>query len=157
MTDIDPTEPFTPVEVTKRKIVLWPWPLPAWTGVAGIAVGAVLALAIIGIANAVGSATSNTFQPVLAACSLTDNSDSQIGDNGKSLTINSKGTDDATGLSLTEFDCVMAELKTPDSVMAHVSQTSSLDGRQTETWGDLSMSWTYHPSRGLDAVYTVVK
>jgi hypothetical protein len=135
----------------------WPWPLPVWTGLGGVVVGALLFSAIAGLTNAASSATTETFLPTLTACGLTDDSDSQIGDDGDSLTLNGKGNDDATGVSIDDFNCIMTGLGTPDSVVSHVGQTTSVDGRQTETWGNLSMSWSYHPDRGADVVFSVVK
>lgn len=43
----------------------------------------------------------------------------------------------------------------PDSVAMKMSQTRALDGRQTETYGDITVSWTYHPDNGLDVLYEV--
>lgn len=43
----------------------------------------------------------------------------------------------------------------PDSVAMKMSQTRALDGRQTETYGDITVSWTYHPDHGLDMLYEV--
>lgn len=30
-----------------------------------------------------------------------------------------------------------------------------MDGRQTETWNNLELSWSYHPDRGADFVVTL--
>lgn len=43
----------------------------------------------------------------------------------------------------------------PDSIAMKMSQTRALDGRQTETYGDITVSWTYHPDHGLDVLYEV--
>lgn len=43
----------------------------------------------------------------------------------------------------------------PDSVTIKMSQTRALDGRQTETYEDITVSWTYHPDHGLDVLYEV--
>lgn len=157
MSEIDQADSLVAGEATNRKLKLWPWPLPIWTGLGGIAIGAIAVIAFTGITSSIGSATAEIFQPVLTACGMSDDGDSRIGDGGNSLTINGKGNDDATGISVNDFVCVMTELETPDSVVSHVSQTTSLDGRQTERWSNLSMSWSYHPDRGADVIYTVIK
>lgn len=43
----------------------------------------------------------------------------------------------------------------PDSIAMKMSQTRALDGRQTETYGDLTISWIYHPDHGLEVLYNV--
>lgn len=42
----------------------------------------------------------------------------------------------------------------PDSVYNKMSNTRALDGRQTETFGVVEVSWTYHPNQGLEIIYT---
>ena len=59
------------------------------------------------------------------------------------------------GLNSEELYCVIEALNTPESAVSHFGQTTSLNGRQTESWGGITMSWSYHPDRGLDAVYTI--
>lgn len=41
----------------------------------------------------------------------------------------------------------------PDSVWNKMLSTNSLDGRQTETYGDITVSWKYHPDNGLEVIY----
>lgn len=158
MSDSESTEVAVAADEAKTRRASWRSPVTVTVtgGVVGIVIGAVGVLGVLAIQNAVAGLGSNEFQPVLASCGLGDNADTRVGDNGKSLTVNGKGTKDASGISLTDLECLMGGLKTPDGIQSHISQTTSLDGRQTETWGDLSMSWSYHPDRGLDAVYTVV-
>ena len=148
------------------------WFLPTVTGVAGFLLGVILVGATIATPNIVSAAQHDakvsaakakdakeqkalkaTFSDALAKCSLSDGPDSQIGDGGYTLTINNEGNNDATGVSYDDLACLIAALNTPAAVRSHIDQTTSLDGRQTETWGKVTMSWTYHPDRGLDAVY----
>lgn len=78
-----------------------------------------------------------------------------LGDGGHTLRVDMRGEDDFSGASYSDIDCVLAELEVPESVSAHIGQTTSMDGRQTEEWGDVEFSWSYHPDRGLDGVLTV--
>ena len=41
----------------------------------------------------------------------------------------------------------------PDSLWIDMCQTSWSMGRQSETFGDVNVSWTYHPDRGLEVRY----
>ena len=41
----------------------------------------------------------------------------------------------------------------PDSLMEDMGHTSSLDGKQSETFDDITVTWKYHPDRGLEVTY----
>lgn len=47
------------------------------------------------------------------------------------------------------------ELNLPEAVTTKMGQTRALDGRQTETYEDIEVSWTYHPDTGLEVLYEV--
>lgn len=129
--------------------------------------GVLLALAVTAGLNAAAAAEeakaartveaqrSSVLKDALAACSISNGADAEIGDGGYTLTVNGKGNDDISGLELTDIACLQSELKTPQSVISHLDQTTSLDGRQTESWGLVTESWSYHPDRGLDSVFTI--
>ncbi len=42
----------------------------------------------------------------------------------------------------------------PAIVWIEMGQTSALDGRQTYTYKNLTISWKYHPNSGLEVLYT---
>lgn len=50
--------------------------------------------------------------------------------------------------------CILAQVKTPDYVIAQMDRTRALDGTQHGSWGNISASWSYHPDSGLDVVLT---
>ncbi|HEV7949880.1 MAG TPA: hypothetical protein VGP24_08955 [Glaciihabitans sp.] len=152
------------------------WLLPTITGVAGFVAGALtIGGVVLGVASvnasqqaaaaakvhsqqsAAEAKKKGTLKGALVRCGLEDSSDSQLADSGYTLTINGWGNDDFSGLAIEDEACIMKYLKAPSAVVSHVDQTTSLDGRQTETWGSITMSWSYHPDRGLDAVLTVAK
>lgn len=45
------------------------------------------------------------------------------------------------------------ELNLPESLNKKMENTRALDGRQTDIYGVLEISWTYHPDQGLEVVY----
>jgi hypothetical protein len=103
-----------------------------------------------------GSSTPLT-KVAFELCNLAGKDDvtfgAQLGDNGKTLNL--------MGLYLSynpvtvqDFTCVRGVLGMPLSVTAHMDGTRALDGRQSDTWGDLSASWTYHPTQGLNIIIT---
>jgi hypothetical protein len=79
----------------------------------------------------------------------------ELSDGGLTLVIDSKGEEDATGLSAFEAWCLLAALDLPTSARSHIEQTTSMDGRQSETWNGITFAWSYHPNRGMDGVLTI--
>lgn len=55
-------------------------------------------------------------------------------------------------LSIEDTVCVLSQLDVPDRVVSLMDSTTSLDGRQTETWDEVDASWRYHPDDGLDVL-----
>ena len=45
------------------------------------------------------------------------------------------------------------ELGLPSSVTTKMSETRAMDGRQSETYNGVKVSWTYHPDQGLQVLY----
>lgn len=45
------------------------------------------------------------------------------------------------------------ELDLPDSLEEKMGETRALDGRITEKFDDVTVSWTYHPDTGLEVMY----
>jgi len=136
------------------------WLLPTITGIAGMIVGGLLVgggtflVASINEASAAAE-VSTLFEDTLTRCKVTDFANAQIADEGNTLTVNSKGEDDLEGLPYNDLDCILNQLGASAAVMSHFGQTTSLDGRQTEAWDDLELSWSYHPDRGADFVVTL--
>lgn len=51
------------------------------------------------------------------------------------------------------ISCVHEELDIPDSVENRMYSTRALDGSQTVTHSGVDITWSYHPSRGIDVIY----
>lgn len=41
----------------------------------------------------------------------------------------------------------------PDSLLENMGHTSSADGKQTETYDEVTVTWKYHPDKGLEVTY----
>jgi hypothetical protein len=87
-----------------------------------------------------------------------------ITDNGKTLIIDGAGTAGQFGgllpgeearVSVEDEACILRELGVTGAVSQHMASTRALDGRQTDSWGDYTAAWTYHPDDGLDVVIQV--
>lgn len=50
---------------------------------------------------------------------------------------------------------INAELGFSAAVMSKMGETSALDGRQTESNDDYTVSWKYHPDSGLEVTYEI--
>jgi hypothetical protein len=126
------------------------------TGLVGVALGAAGVLGAGAIGDRV-SGDASRLPDALGACEADNTATSGflLGDGDRSLTFDSRGEEDATGADAAVVLCVLGALDVPSSVLSHVEQTTSLDGRQTETWDDVTLAWSYHPDRGLDGVVTV--
>lgn len=78
----------------------------------------------------------------------------EIGDGGHTLSIDMRGEEDFSGVSIENISCILDQLSTPDSIIDQMESTRALDGRQEASWRDLHASWTYHPDDGFAIIIT---
>lgn len=50
---------------------------------------------------------------------------------------------------------IISALDLPQSLLAEMGETRSIDGRQTADYDDISVSWSYHPDNGLEVIFKV--
>lgn len=123
-----------------------------------ITAGTLLAACGAGTSNAKGAPTTTRtsrtpaadtqrFTRVASQCGVSYD----LQDEGKSLTFDTEGNDDAAGSGDTIDDvaCVLNGLDCPDYVIDHMDATRALDGMQTDTWKGVKARWTYHPDEGM--------
>lgn len=137
------------------------WVLPALTGIAGlllgVGIGAGVAVSATSGSNVAETATptkapeSEVFASAVKTCGAS-RSDAVVNDHGESMTIDTQGEEDYRGISTDELFCIVQALGAPRAVVSHMEQTTSMDGRQEESWDGVTMSFSYHPDRGMDAV-----
>ncbi|ROP57404.1 hypothetical protein [Rathayibacter sp. PhB185] len=121
----------------------------------GLFVGGIVA-AVSLVGGATGSQSASALTNAVEEC-VTNTEGAALSDGDRTLTIDSEGEEDFAGLDYSELECLLTETDAPQSVVSHVNQTTSLNGRQTEEWGDVSFSWSYHPDRGADGVFTIAQ
>jgi hypothetical protein len=92
-----------------------------------------------------------TLEDIHEVCLLED-ADAQVKDDGKTLIIDGKGEEDATGAALTAIGCVIERVEMPDSVIAQMEQTRALDGMRSGSWEGYEATWNYHPDSGLNLI-----
>ncbi len=83
---------------------------------------------------------------------------SDYGSDGSYLTIDTNPYDwDDDGLAYPEAYTAVQEvneaLDLPSSLLNDMGETTANDGKQIETYGDLTVSWKYHPDKGLEVTY----
>jgi Protein of unknown function (DUF3592) len=83
-----------------------------------------------------------------------DESGTRLRDRGRTLIVDSVGTENTSGISLPALDCLLALLNTPDSVKQQIWDTPGLDGQQQGSWDGFDASWSYDPKEGIDLIVT---
>lgn len=53
-----------------------------------------------------------------------------------------------------EIQSVLEALELPESVLNRMGQTRAMDGIQSYNTDDLEITWTYHPDKGLEVVFS---
>jgi hypothetical protein len=75
-------------------------------------------------------------------------------DLGTTLVADMAGNDLGSGeLAFADIQCLLEATGAPASVEAKMGETRALDGRQEDSWGDIEVSWSYHPDQGLDVIF----
>lgn len=83
-----------------------------------------------------------------------------VGTDGSYLSIDTNPYDwDDDGLAypeaFTAVKNIVSALGMPSSLINDIGETASADGKQTETFGDITVSWKYHPDKGLEISFKV--
>lgn len=73
----------------------------------------------------------------------------------KSITVDSYGKYDFT--SIADIMIVINILGLPDSLYDEMCATNALMGRQTESFENYEVCWSYHPDNGLDAIFKYIE
>lgn len=80
-----------------------------------------------------------------------------LSDGDETLVIDTEGDEIGTGADTYDgLLCTLAELETPQAIIARMEQTRALDGMQSAHWESFDASWTYHPDHGMDVILTEV-
>lgn len=97
------------------------------------------------------------FKDALTFCEALDATGIVFAEDGQSLNFDDKGAEDLYGGDFSDLKCIVEELSAPATVMDRMLRTTSSMGVQDAEWDGISVSWTYHPDRGLDANFEIVK
>lgn len=100
---------------------------------------------------------STDIEEAVADCGLTDAVGISVGDEGRSVAIQTTGEENTYGADIFELSCVLRGLDASDSIVARMDNTRALDGRQSGSWDDFEASWGYHPDDGVNLVIEEVR
>ena len=123
-------------------------------------VGAFFVVALLGVGGffIFSSAKADArFSEALTLCEALDASGITFAEDGQSLNFDDKGKKDLFGGDFSDLKCIIEGLDAPSTVLARMYQTTSSMGVQDAEWDGISISWTYHPDRGMDANFEIVK
>jgi len=144
----------TVLPVSKPKPRRWPW----------ITAGIVVVLLLAGGAaylfwpTARSTTTAASGPTALRSAYTSCGSTGQISDSDRTLLLDMTGSQSGSGdLNEKQVACVLNGINTPQYVFDHMAATRALDGRQSDSWGDFTASWSYHPDQGLDVIVRQVK
>ena len=125
-----------------------------------IKVGSIFLVVLLGVGGffIFSSMTADArFSEALTLCEALDASGVTFAEDGQSLNFDDKGEDDLFGGDFSDLKCIIEELNAPSTVLARMYQTTSSMGVQDAEWDGISISWTYHPDRGMDANFEIIK
>ncbi len=73
----------------------------------------------------------------------------KLADNNRTLIV------DGASPSNDILSCIIKESGMPESVINRIDTTRALDGTLSDSWGNITVSWNYHPDIGLNMVFEV--
>lgn len=123
-------------------------------------VGAFFVVALLGVGGffIFSSAKADArLSEALTLCGALDASGVTFAEDGQSLNFDDKGKEDLFGGDFSDLQCIIEGLGAPSTVLARMYQTTSSMGVQDAEWDGISISWTYHPDRGMDANFEIIK
>lgn len=106
---------------------------------------------------AAGKTQPVVFGNAVKGCNLSSADGVDLGDDGHTLIIDSKGEEDYSGVDIDDVACLLSAVDMPDSVVAEIDSTRALDGTQKARWQEFHASWTYHPDDGVRLILTIDK
>lgn len=139
--------------VPPRQRVPWGWALGSLA--VGLVLGGGAVSATWGIAGALSSSGAATMQTALNTCEIASDSWSvDYPESGDSVTFDGVGLA-YSDVSFDEVGCFGTELGMPGHVTSEMEQTRALDGRRDASWRGFTVSWSYHPDSGMNAIFAI--
>jgi hypothetical protein len=76
-----------------------------------------------------------------------------VSDEGRTISIDGMGEEDYSGASYGDLICIIEAIETPDYIYNNIMATRALDGRQTQEFDGIEVSYSFHPDSGANIVF----
>lgn len=93
----------------------------------------------------------DTFQKAYDSCGTP--SGVSVSDNGTTISVDTMGEEDYSGATYGDLVCIIGAVGTPTYVNDGIMSVRAMDGRQTQEFDGIVVSYSYHPNSGMDIVF----
>lgn len=139
--------------VPPRQRIPWGWALGSLA--VGLVFGGGAVSAAWGTSGALSPSGAATMQTALDTCGIAaDDWSVEYPESGDSVTFNGAGLT-YSDVDFDDVECFGTELGMPGHVTSEMEQTRALDGRRDAAWDGFTVSWSYHPDDGMNAIFAL--
>lgn len=114
-----------------------------------VAAGIVSVVAVLGLTGCAGS--FDLFQKAYSSCGSP--SGVSVSDEGKTISVDTIGEEEYSGASYGDLVCIIDAVGTPSYINDGIMSVRAMDGRQTQEFDEIIVSYSYHPDHGMDIVF----
>jgi hypothetical protein len=128
----------------------------ALVGVAvGLLAGFCFNYAFTGIQEMVKTANATAITAAVTDCKVEDRDGITVTENGKKLTIDTKGAKDESGAASQNAVCLIQSLNVPTDVIRKLDSTKTGAERQSTEWDQRELSWEFSSDNGIMMEYSI--
>jgi hypothetical protein len=91
------------------------------------------------------------FQKAYSSCGSP--SGVSVSDEGKTISVDTMGEEEYSGASYGDLVCIISAVGTPTYINDGIMSVRAMDGRQTQEFDEIIVSYSYHPDHGMDIVF----
>lgn len=114
-----------------------------------VAAGIVSVVAVLGLTGCAGS--FDLFQKAYDSCGTS--SGVSVSDEGTTISVDTMGEEDYSGATYEDLVCIIGAVGTPSYINDGIMSVRAMDGRQTQEFDGIVVSYSYHPNSGMDIVF----
>lgn len=114
-----------------------------------VAAGIVSVVAVLGLTGCAGQ--YDLFQKAYDSCGTP--SGVSVSDEGTTISVDTMGEEDYSGATYGDLVCIIGAVGTPSYINDGIMSVRAMDGRQTQEFDGIVVSYSYHPNSGMDIVF----
>jgi hypothetical protein len=76
-----------------------------------------------------------------------------VSDNGTTISVDTIGEEEYSGASYSDLVCVINGVETPSYIYDGIMSVRAMDGRQTQEFDGIVVSYSFHPDHGMSIVF----